>query len=111
MQAATSPVSTTFFQYGSNVININASTDYRLSVSAYPDAVYDPVYLEITVPYDNISTVFSICRVELVTVGSNLPCVDQRRVNESITYYATYDLLILSLTVTFKEFSTPSQRG
>jgi len=99
MQATTTPVSSTYFQYGSNVININASTDYRLSVSAYPDALYDPVYLEITVPYDNISTVFSICRVELLSVGSNLPCVDQRRVNESITYYSTYDRLILSFTL------------
>ena len=89
-QASNSPVSWTFFQYGSSAININASTDYRLAVSAYPDALYDPVYLEISVPYDSISTVFSICRVELLSVGSNLPCVNQRKVNSSVTYFTTY---------------------
>lgn len=110
-------MSTTFFEYGSSVVSVNASTDYRLSVVAYPDAVYDPfyleitclpgvhlydpVYLEITVPYDNTSTVFSICRVELVSVGSNLPCVNQTKVNASVTYYSTYvhccDTIVLSV--------------
>jgi len=58
-------------------------------VSAFPEAVYDPVYLEITVPYDNSSTLFSICRVELVRVGNNLPCVNQTSINSSVTYYST----------------------
>jgi len=90
IQAATSPVSWTYFAYGTSVVSINASTDYRLSVGAYPDALYDPVYLEITVPYDNTSTVFSICRVELVRVGEHLPCVNQSRINASVTYYTMY---------------------
>ena len=89
-QAADSPISSTYFQYGNNIINKNASSDYRLSVSPYPDIIYDPVYLEISVPYDNVSTLFSICRVELLSVGSNLPCVSQSKVNASVTYYSTY---------------------
>ena len=83
-------MTTTFFEYGSSVVSVNASTDYRLLVSAYPDALYDPVYLEINVPYDNTSTVFSICRVELLSVGSNLPCVNRKKINESVTYYTMY---------------------
>ena len=85
-----SPVSWTYFAYGTSVISVNASTDYRIAVSAYPYALYEPVYLEITVPYDNTSTVFSICRVELVRVGSNLPCVNQSRINASVAYYSVY---------------------
>jgi len=96
MQAMTSPVSATFFEYGTSVVSVNASTDYRLSVSAYPDALYDPVYLEVTVPYDNTSNVFSICRVELVHVGSHMPCVNQSKVNASITYYSMYVYFCLS---------------
>ena len=99
LQAATSPVSSTFFQYGSSVVSVNASTDYRLAVSAYPGALYDPVYLEIAVPYDNTSTVFSICRVELVSVGSNLPCVNQTKINASVTYYSMYVCLSVCLSV------------
>ena len=76
-------------------MSVNASTDYRLSVAVYPDTLYDPVYLEVTVPYDNTSTVFSICRVELVSVGSNLPCVNQSSINASVTYYSTYVRLVL----------------
>jgi len=76
------------------VVSVNASTDYRLSVSAYPDTLYDPLYLEVTVPYDNTSTVFSICRVELVSVGRNLPCVNQTSINASVTYYTTYARLV-----------------
>jgi len=90
MQPLTSPVSWTYFAFGTSVISINATTDYRVSVGAQPDALYDPVYLEITVPYDNTSTVFSICRVELVRVGSNLPCVNQTRINDSVIYYSMY---------------------
>jgi len=83
-------------------VSVNASTDYRLLVSAYPDAIYDPVYLEVTVPYDNASNIFSICRVELVSVGSNLPCVNQESINASVVYhsmYACYMLLYILLYI------------
>jgi len=104
VQPTTSPVTSTFFEYGTSVISVNASTDYRLTVSAYPDAVYDPVYLEITVPYDNVSTVFSICRVELVSVGDNLPCVNREKINSSVTYYTMYaPLLYLHALVTLHQ--------
>ena len=48
IQPLNSPVSSTSFAFGTSVISINASTDYRVSVSAYPDTLYDPVYLEVT---------------------------------------------------------------
>jgi hypothetical protein len=84
----TSPVVTSLFKFGTSTMSVNQSTDYRLLVAAYPQTLYTPVYLEITVPYDNSSTIFSICRVELVNVGSNLPCVNRTAVNSSVQYFA-----------------------
>ena len=85
-QNGTDPVTNIMFPYG-QVVPVNASTTFVVTVGTYPGAVYAPVSLEMTVPYLNGSNVYSICRVEVVSVGSNLPCVNQAVMNASVQYY------------------------
>ena len=109
IQPLNSPVSSTRFAFGTSVISINASTDYRVSVSAYPDTLYDPVYLEITCT--TRSTWRSPCRTTTrqrcsasvvwswsVSVATCLVSIRARSTTPSPTTPCTLSSLSLSLS-------------
>ena len=100
-QNGTDPVTDIIFPYG-QVVPVNASTSFIVTVGAYPGAVYAPVSLEITVPYLNGSNVYSICRVEVISVGSNLPCVNQAAMNASVQYYTQLVTRLILFTPTHR---------
>jgi len=76
-----------YFSSGNGIVPVNASTEIRINIATYPGAVYTPVNLEITVPYGNNSNIYSICRVEVLSVGNYLPCVNMTALNASVQYY------------------------
>ena len=86
LQNASSPSFNFSFSFGSDYVHIGAVTELNLDVTTVPGAIYFPMDLEIILPYENDSAVFSVCSAEITYAGENLPCFDREQSNASMQY-------------------------
>ncbi|XP_064633711.1 uncharacterized protein LOC135491664 isoform X2 [Lineus longissimus] len=61
----------------------NSLADVRFDVTLKPQYKYDPMDIEVILPYEANAPVFSICHVEILYAGKNLPCFQRAAKNET----------------------------
>ena len=69
-----------------DTVPVGGSRDIRIKIQTMPADFYSPMDVEIILPFENGLPIMSVCSVEVVRVGQNLPCVDMEYLNTLIDY-------------------------
>ena len=69
-----------------DTVPIGASRDIRVAITTKPQAYYSPLNLEVILPFKDGYPMMSLCRVEVVHVGKNVPCLNATFVTEEMLY-------------------------
>lgn len=74
------------YLFGSDQLYMRSSAVILYEISTMPGAAYSPMDMEFILPFANDSAVLSVCRLEVISAGSNLPCFDVESVNNTVVY-------------------------
>lgn len=71
---------------GDGSIRIGGAGQFLVSITTKRNAVYSPFDLEALMPNSTGSTQVSICKMQVHSIGTNLPCLLALSISDSITY-------------------------
>jgi hypothetical protein len=75
------------YNTGNNgTVPIGGAVDMLITITTLPNVYYSPMTLDFIMPVVNGTPVFTICFAEIVSVGRNMPCVNQTALNSTFQY-------------------------
>ena len=75
-----------YFRNSSDTLWINESGLVYLEVLTTAGSVYRPMDMEFILPFESNSAMMTFCKVEIIFVGANFPCFDQKKLNATFNY-------------------------
>ena len=99
------------YAFGDDYVPIGGFTDVRFEITTKPGATYYPMDVELILPFQNDTAVYTVCRAEVLHAGRNLPCFNASAVNESMAYTSKYAKWSTGLNIHFTVLITiPSDK-
>ncbi|XP_070193766.1 uncharacterized protein [Littorina saxatilis] len=71
---------------GAGNVTIGGAGQFLVTISTKRNTVYSPFDLEALMPNSTGATQVSVCKVQVASVGKNLPCLVPSAINSSISY-------------------------
>lgn len=86
---------------GNDVIDVTGVTKVLVDMTTSRNFTYDQMDVEFLMPKGSIETYFHVCRVEIESVGKNIPCLTPDWYNDRIQYTSRYSMYYSSRRWTY----------
>ncbi len=100
VQPTTVPTFSLAYNTGTNgAVPIGAAIDMRITIGTLPNVYYSPMTLDFIMPIANNTPLFTICFAEILSVGRNMPCVNQTALNSTFQYTSVQTYVSIRICV------------